>query len=129
MSRARVVLPALLRATAVLGVVLGVVLVPSCAGTSRPVDPKDVPLESTPDAAQGPTAEPRTCLRASDCGAGEDCAGEQGCDAAWTCQPARPCSRDAVPYCTCDGRTVTGSSHCPPEPYRARGACPAPASP
>jgi len=63
------------------------------------------------------------CCAGADCAAGEDCIGPEGCGVPWTCQPQRPCTRDAVEYCSCDGRTVTGSSRCPPMPYRHRGPC------
>jgi hypothetical protein len=52
------------------------------------------------------------------------CSGDAGCDAVWTCQPARPCTRDLVKYCGCDGKTFQGSSTCPLQKWKARGACP-----
>lgn len=66
---------------------------------------------------------PIPCNRSDECPNGAMCRGPAGCGVAWTCQPIVTCTDDAVPYCTCDGRTVFGSSACPPEPFRTRGSC------
>lgn len=67
---------------------------------------------------------PGTCTSSADCPDGQMCSGPEGCDAAWTCGPARPCTRDYVAYCGCDGQTMHGSGSCPPGPFRSRGECP-----
>ena len=75
--------------------------------------------------AEAETEDPdvqHECTRGS-CPEGQMCTGPEGCGFAWTCQPARPCTRDLVPFCACDGRTFRGSSRCPDRPYRHRGAC------
>lgn len=63
------------------------------------------------------------CTASSDCPDGQQCYGEAGCETAWTCQDPRPCTRDLVTYCSCNGETVQGSGSCPPEPYARRGSC------
>lgn len=67
----------------------------------------------------------RTCVRQSDCPSGSECVGPEGCGVPWTCVAGlgRPCTDDLASFCGCDGQTLTGSSSCPPGPYRARGAC------
>ncbi len=70
-----------------------------------------------------PAEQAVTCTSSRDCPDGQQCYGEAGCDTTWTCQDARPCTRDLVTYCACSGQTVQGSGSCPPEPYSARGAC------
>jgi hypothetical protein len=65
-----------------------------------------------------------TCKSNADCGAGEMCSGAEGCDAPWTCVPSRPCTRDMVVYCGCDGQEHRGSGSCPPAPYKHKGPCP-----
>lgn len=75
------------------------------------------------DTTDAPPAEGRTCQTSADCGDEEMCFGEAGCDTPWTCQPLRPCTRDLVVYCGCDGERHEGSGSCPPAPYAHRGAC------
>lgn len=75
------------------------------------------------DATDAPPAEGRTCQSNADCGDEEMCFGPEGCDVAWTCQPLRPCTRDLVVYCGCDGERHEGSGTCPPAPYAHRGPC------
>lgn len=72
-----------------------------------------------------PCLPPRTCTSNSDCTDGRECIGPEGCAVPWTCQPAlgRPCTDDLAAFCGCDGRTLTGSSTCPPGPFAHRGAC------
>jgi hypothetical protein len=102
-------------ARAMIGLLLALA---ACGSKAPPTDTAAGPL-AVPDAAPLVT----TCLTGKDCAAGEDCIGPEGCGVPWTCRPARPCTRDAVQYCTCDGRTVIGSSRCPPEPFKHRGPC------
>ncbi len=70
-----------------------------------------------------PVPEGGECSAPGQCAEGLFCAGEEGCDATWTCQPMRPCTRDLVMYCGCDGETFEGSGTCPSRPYAHRGAC------
>lgn len=65
----------------------------------------------------------KTCTTSADCGENEWCSGPAGCVVPWTCQPARPCTMDLRPYCSCEGKTVFGSGSCPPEPYKHAGEC------
>src|SRR5262249_57738094 len=60
---------------------------------------------------------------ASDCAQSEQCQGAEGCGGSWTCAPAKPCTRDLVAFCGCDGKSFFGSSTCPGKPYARRGAC------
>ena len=85
------------------------------AGDKQPVAAADA---GTPDAAG------LACSTQKDCPEGTFCTGGEGCDLSWTCQPNRPCTRDAVEYCSCEGTTVVGSSRCPPRPYAHKGPCP-----
>ena len=91
----------------------------ACGSRTPPVETAVQPAAQA-DAGADAAA---TCVSSRDCGAGQDCVGAEGCDSVWTCQPARPCTRDAVQYCSCEGETVIGSSRCPPRPYRHRGPC------
>ncbi len=79
------------------------------------------PAQASPPPA---AATGKPCASQSECGAGEMCAGPAGCDIAWSCVPAHPCTMDAMTFCSCDGKSVIGSSTCPPQPYRHRGECP-----
>ena len=90
---------------------------PPADGSSRRVELVRILSESVGESPDG------QCASSNDCPDGQMCAGPEGCATPWTCQPARACTRDLQPYCTCDGRTVRGSGSCPPEPYVARGAC------
>src|SRR5688572_27184341 len=94
------------------------VLAVGCGGSKAPGATSEAPVV-TPDAA---APVPETCESTRACPPAFDCTGTEGCDTPWTCQPQRPCTRDAVEYCTCDGRTVIGSSRCPPEPFKHKGA-------
>ena len=89
---------------------------PPADGSSRRVELVEIVAQR---AASGST----TCTSRADCGEGQTCAGPEGCDVAWTCQPDRPCTRDLVVYCGCDGTVLRGSGSCPPAPYRNRGPC------
>jgi hypothetical protein len=84
--------------------------------TDEPAD-GDEPVAS-------PLPEGSPCTPESECAEGLFCHGDEGCDVEWTCQPMRPCTRDLVVYCGCDGETFQGSGSCPGRPYQSRGACP-----
>lgn len=122
---------------------LSSVLVAACSGSSEP-QPEPVPITlndpatATPEddvggdvegegiaggEAPAAPAEGTPCTSFDDCAQGEICAGPEGCDVPWTCQPSRPCTRDLVTYCGCDGQTTQGSGSCPPGPYSRRGEC------
>ena len=90
-------------------------LVAAC-GAKTPPPPTETP--------GSPSAVPVTCTRDADCGAGEMCHGAQGCDVPWTCGAPRPCTKDLVFYCGCDGKDHQGSGTCPPAPYAHKGRCP-----
>ncbi len=90
---------------------------PPADGSSQRVELVRVVSQRTVQAAAG-------CLSSDDCEDGEMCFGPEGCDEAWSCVPMRPCTRDLVTYCSCQGTTVRGSGSCPPEPYSSRRACP-----
>lgn len=70
-----------------------------------------------------PGEEEETCTSNEDCEDGEMCTGPAGCDIPWTCEKARPCTRDLRQYCSCEGETIQGSGSCPPAPYKHPGAC------
>ncbi len=74
------------------------------------------------DAGPGP-GPGRPCANSSQCTPGELCQGPAGCGMRWTCGPSPGCTRDAVPYCGCDGQTFLASSTCPGQPYTHRGDC------
>jgi len=76
-----------------------------------------------PSLGEAEATEGSPCSSGADCPDGMMCTGEIGCDVSWTCQPARPCTRDLVQYCGCDGETIQGSGSCPPAPFSARGPC------
>ena len=64
------------------------------------------------------------CLKAGDC-ASKVCEG-MGCgdDHPGRCKVnQRACTADVIQYCTCDGKTSTGSSSCPGVRYSRRGTC------
>ena len=65
----------------------------------------------------------KACSTSKDCAPREMCAGDSGCDAVWTCVAERPCRRDLLKYCGCDGSTFQGSSNCPQKKYASIGAC------
>ena len=70
-------------------------------------------------------ADGTACLEHTDCESGV-CEG-LGCgpDAPGTCaRIQRPCTRDARPFCGCDGVTFFTSSSCPRKRYQSAGACP-----
>jgi hypothetical protein len=67
-------------------------------------------------------ASPGECAGTTGC---EGCAGAcvgASCDGPWMCE-MRPCTRDIVPWCGCDGRTFFSSSTCPSAPYVHMGEC------
>jgi len=80
------------------------------------------PSEEAPE-EQGVAAEGQPCDESTECGDGLFCDGPEGCDVSWTCQPMRPCTRDLVQYCGCDGESFSGSGTCPTRPFASRGAC------
>jgi hypothetical protein len=64
------------------------------------------------------------CLKAGDC-ASKICEG-QGCDDSTPGRCAdkkRACTADVRQFCTCDGRTTTGSSSCPGVRYSKQSTC------
>lgn len=69
------------------------------------------------------TPEGGNCNTNDDCASGI-CEG-LGCgELEGTCAPReRTCTEDEVPYCTCDGTTVYGSSGCPEVRYASEGEC------
>jgi hypothetical protein len=81
------------------------------------------PPPAATQASSASDAGAATCTSNQECGPGEMCAGPEGCEVAWTCVPARPCTRDMVIFCGCDGQEHQGSGSCPPAPYRHRGPC------
>lgn len=94
--------------------------------TTTQADPSRRPAEAPPPP---PSAG---CTTSAQCGDGMTCTGEPGCGEPWTCQPARPCTRDLVVFCSCDGESFRASSTCPGRPVRHRGPCegaPPPPSP
>lgn len=111
-------------------------LAAACGAKTPPTATETVPSTGTPevDGGLGHTTSNTgagasgagvvTCKSNSDCGAGEMCSGAEGCDAPWTCVPSRPCTRDLVVYCGCDGQEHRGSGSCPPAPYKHKGECP-----
>lgn len=98
------------------------------AQPARPLQPQ---RPVTPHQPSGEVQQPnqpvaggaRACNATSDCRQGEMCAGGEGCNTQWTCQPARPCTRDLRPYCGCNNLTFRASGTCPGRPYAHRGAC------
>ncbi len=64
------------------------------------------------------------CLKATDC-ASKICEG-LGCDDSTPgrcVENVRPCTRDMRHFCTCDGRTISGSGSCPGVRYAKKQAC------
>jgi hypothetical protein len=64
------------------------------------------------------------CLKTTDC-ASKVCEG-MGCDDTHPgrcVDKKRACTADVVQYCTCDGKTTTGSSSCAGVRYERRGTC------
>jgi hypothetical protein len=64
------------------------------------------------------------CLKAGDC-ASKLCEG-MGCgdDHPGRCaEKQRECTADVAQFCTCDGKTTTGSGSCPGVRYAKRGTC------
>lgn len=85
--------------------------------------PKVAPVDAPPAATA--KADGESCFAGTDCASGV-CEGT-GCDAPGVCQPAaRPCTRDLVTFCACDGTTIQGSGSCPGQRVAHRGACPTP---
>jgi hypothetical protein len=101
--------------------VIAVAVAAACGGSRAQVASETQPVV-WPDAAP-PDAAALVCSTGADCPSGTFCTGGEGCDIPWTCQPLRPCTRDAVEYCACDGTRIVGSSTCPPRPYAHKGAC------
>jgi hypothetical protein len=97
---------------------------PAPAATSAPAPaPAGDDAGATAADAVAPTSAGKECTTSADCGSGQMCDGPEGCDAKWTCQAPKPCTRDLVPYCGCDGKTVRGSSRCAPAKYSKKGEC------
>jgi hypothetical protein len=83
--------------------------------------------ELGPDAAgDGPDEEVEgntICTEDADCPSGSTCTGMEGCATHWTCVRRRRCTRDLVPFCSCEGATFAASSTCPGRPFAHRGEC------
>ena len=97
----------------------------ACGSPQTQPAPTPAP-EPEPEPVSVPESAPataKTCTSSADCAQGELCQGPAGCDAPWTCGPAKPCTRDLVTYCGCDGQVFQGSGSCPQKPYKARGPC------
>lgn len=108
--------------------------------TADPAEPAAEPTaEPTPAPGTDPTDAPKpqsaaplpagsACLDGAACASGV-CEGE-GCgdDTPGVCAPdRRACTRDARPYCGCDGQTFVAGGNCPLRRYAHKGACePAP---
>ncbi|HEX7704623.1 MAG TPA: hypothetical protein VF403_27975 [Kofleriaceae bacterium] len=110
----------------------------SCAGPANapptasqpPITP--APVVETPRPAPPPQSTDHpvrpdgdSCLGSAECASGV-CEG-MGCDDQHpgTCARAqRICTRDARPYCGCDGKQFTASGTCPRQRFASRGACP-----
>lgn len=93
---------------------------------STPAPPPEPTPEPTPkpEPTPGPRADGEPCLAPADCASGV-CEGE-GCadNQPGTCAPElRACTRDLVPYCSCEGETFRTSGSCPGKRYSARAAC------
>lgn len=117
--------------------------VPQDAPVASGNDSESLPARTTPTASgelaasesRAPAvgaAEPSASLLGENeaCKAGNECQSGicegQGCGEAQLgrCMPAaRPCFRDLVPFCGCEGLTFRASSNCPRRRYRARGVC------
>jgi hypothetical protein len=103
---------------------------PPAPGPTSEAPPAEAPPAETAPAetpatapAETPTPVAKTCTTSADCAKGEMCQGPEGCGTPWTCGPQKPCTRDLVTYCGCDGQTFKGSGSCPARPYASRGAC------
>jgi hypothetical protein len=133
-------------ALAVLGI--GIVVGIACQVSNTPVsDPATAtatpPVEALPDAAATPPAEPAptgvqpelqtapsapradgaACSEPSQCASGV-CEGEGcGTDQGRCASKERPCTRDLVTYCGCDGKTFQNSGSCAGKRFAHRGAC------
>lgn len=86
---------------------------------------------SPPPAAPRPVltavaAPAKTCKSGADCSKDERCDFAPGCDVPGACVPPRPCTKDLVPYCGCDGHTFESSGTCPEKAFSRRGACEGP---
>ncbi len=62
------------------------------------------------------------CETSDDCPEGQMCIGAEDCGPA-TCQPERPCTRDYIPLCGCDGEVLHDSSSCPSQSFDHTGYC------
>ncbi|APR74809.1 Hypothetical protein A7982_00155 [Minicystis rosea] len=81
------------------------------------------PTASPAEHAPAPPGSKKSCNTSADCADGELCQGTEGCGAPWTCGPPKPCTRDNVEWCACDGTTFRGSGTCPSKPVRHKGKC------
>jgi hypothetical protein len=126
-----------------------VALVAGCPAqnTPQPMPPPEVPKETyqppapgpspTPTPSPGPTPTPAPskdddlvlgadgdpCETAADCESsvceGQGCGARQG-----VCAPARrACTKDAVSYCSCDGKSFIASGRCAGQRYQYKGEC------
>jgi hypothetical protein len=84
--------------------------------------PAPAPIPSTEDdLVLGADGDP--CETAADCESsiceGQGCGARQG-----VCAPARrACTKDAVRYCSCDGKTFVASGRCPNQRFQYRSEC------
>lgn len=102
----------------VFGAILFVLLSCACGAKSPATKTAVDPVVSGVDA--GPA---KTCDSSAECGPGMMCDGPAGCGKPWTCVKQRPCTKDLVNYCGCDGQTLRGSGSCPPGPFQHVGEC------
>ena len=94
------------------------------AGAETPAEggPATKLAEGSPGGEAPP--EKRQCSSDADCGSEELCEGEGCRDLQGVCVPKeRPCTRDLVTYCGCDGTTFQSSGSCPGKRFSKRGAC------
>jgi hypothetical protein len=103
--------------------------------TDTAATPEPAPATAAPEPAPepepaSPTAAPTNGLKAdaSECNAASECASGvcegEGCDVPGYCVPVlRTCTKDLQKFCSCDGKTVSGSSSCPRTRFSKRGPC------
>lgn len=130
-----------MKKTSLSGLCLAAMMLVGCPPASPPpvppgagqpvVDPGQAPTPAPPPPAAAPEpadagvlrVDGEPCDQASEC-AGGICEG-LGCgELEGVCASnARPCTRDLVTYCGCDGADFRGSGTCPGQRYAYRGEC------